>query len=147
MKDQRRSIEVQLYSFLNLSTRWGWVLNTKPRSPYSQEINRYPLYRKLGGPQGRSKQMQKISPHPGFDPPIYQAVERFANNELEIVWEKPSWPSSGKKYRVCLERLKKKPTEVSWHTCSLRQNKNQLPQKHESKTLSLESSCAKFCHH
>jgi len=29
---------------------------------------RYPLYRRLGGPQGRSGQMRKISPPPEFDP-------------------------------------------------------------------------------
>ena len=29
---------------------------------------RYPLYRRLGGLQGRSGQVQKISPPPGFDP-------------------------------------------------------------------------------
>jgi len=29
---------------------------------------RYPLYRRLGGPQGRSGQVRKISPPPGFDP-------------------------------------------------------------------------------
>jgi hypothetical protein len=29
---------------------------------------RYPLYRRLGGPQGRSGRMRKISPPPGFDP-------------------------------------------------------------------------------
>jgi hypothetical protein len=28
---------------------------------------RYPLYRRLGGPQGRSGQVRKISPPPGFD--------------------------------------------------------------------------------
>jgi hypothetical protein len=27
----------------------------------------YPLYRRLGGPQGRSGRAQKISPSPGFD--------------------------------------------------------------------------------
>jgi len=30
---------------------------------------RYPLYRRLGGPQGRSGQVRKISSPPGFDPP------------------------------------------------------------------------------
>ena len=30
---------------------------------------RYPLYRRMGGPQGRSGQVRKISPPPGFDPP------------------------------------------------------------------------------
>jgi len=29
---------------------------------------RYPLYRRLGGPQGRSGRVRKISPPPGFDP-------------------------------------------------------------------------------
>ena len=29
---------------------------------------RYPLYRRLGGPQGRSEQVWKLSPPPGFDP-------------------------------------------------------------------------------
>jgi hypothetical protein len=35
---------------------------------------RYPLYRRLGGPQGRSGQVRKISPPPGFDPPTNQSV-------------------------------------------------------------------------
>jgi hypothetical protein len=30
---------------------------------------RYPLYRRLGGPQGGFGQVRKISPPPGFDPP------------------------------------------------------------------------------
>ena len=29
---------------------------------------RYPLYRRLGWPQGHSRQVPKISPPPGFDP-------------------------------------------------------------------------------
>jgi hypothetical protein len=35
---------------------------------------RYPLYRRLGGPQGRSGQARKISPPPGFDPRTVQPV-------------------------------------------------------------------------
>jgi hypothetical protein len=34
----------------------------------------YPLYRRLGGPQGQSGQVQKISPPPGFDPWTVQPV-------------------------------------------------------------------------
>jgi hypothetical protein len=30
-------------------------------------MNRYPLYRRLGGPQGRSGRVRRISPPPGFD--------------------------------------------------------------------------------
>ena len=35
---------------------------------------RYPLYRRLGGPQGRSGQVRKISPPPGFDHRTFQPV-------------------------------------------------------------------------
>ena len=35
---------------------------------------RYPLYRKLGGPQGRSGQVRKILTPPGFDPRTVQPV-------------------------------------------------------------------------
>ena len=34
----------------------------------------YPLYRRLGGPQGRSGQVRKISPQPGFNPWTIQPV-------------------------------------------------------------------------
>ena len=42
-----------------------------------QAKSRYPLYRRLGGPQGRSRQVRKISPLPGFDP---QTVEPVASH-------------------------------------------------------------------
>jgi len=35
---------------------------------------RYPLYRRLGGPQGWSEQVRKISPPPEFDPRTVQPV-------------------------------------------------------------------------
>jgi len=35
---------------------------------------RYPLYRRLGGPQSRSGQVRKISPPPGLDPRTVQSV-------------------------------------------------------------------------
>jgi hypothetical protein len=37
---------------------------------------RYPLNRRRGGPQGRSGQVWKISPPPGFDPRTVQPVGR-----------------------------------------------------------------------
>ena len=33
----RGEVEVQLYSFLNLGTRWGWVVNATPRPLYPPE--------------------------------------------------------------------------------------------------------------
>ena len=35
---------------------------------------RYPFYRRLGGPRGRSGEVRKISPPPGFDPRIVEPV-------------------------------------------------------------------------
>ena len=35
---------------------------------------RYPLYRRLGGPQGRSGRVRNISPPSGFDPRTVQPV-------------------------------------------------------------------------
>jgi len=40
---------------------------SRPSPFLPQEKSRYPLYRRLGGPQGRSGQMRKISLPPGFD--------------------------------------------------------------------------------
>ena len=40
----------------------------------------YPLYRRLGGPQSRSGQVQKISPPPGFDARTVQPVASRYND-------------------------------------------------------------------
>ena len=45
-----------------------------PAALYPQGNTRYLLYRRLGGPQGRSGQVRKISPPPGFDPRIVQPI-------------------------------------------------------------------------
>jgi hypothetical protein len=34
----------------------------------------YPLYRRLGGPQGQSGHLRKNLPSPGFDPQTFQPV-------------------------------------------------------------------------
>ena len=40
----------------------------------------YPLYRRLGGPQGLSRRVRKISPSQGFDPRTAQPVaSRYAD--------------------------------------------------------------------
>jgi hypothetical protein len=53
----------------------------------------YPLYRRLGGPQVQSGQVQKISPQTGFDPPTVQPIaSRYTNWAISahiavhIVW-------------------------------------------------------------
>jgi hypothetical protein len=44
----------------------------------SRGKTRYPLYRRLGGPQGRSVHVRKISPPPRFDPRTVQPVARIS---------------------------------------------------------------------
>jgi len=52
----------------------GWVFNATPPAALPPEKTRCPLYRRPGGPQGRSGLVQKISPPPGFDPRTVQPV-------------------------------------------------------------------------
>jgi hypothetical protein len=45
------------------------------------------LYRRLGGPQGRSERLRKISPPPGFDP---RTVQPVASRYTDYV-KSPTW--------------------------------------------------------
>jgi len=52
----------------------------RPGRYLSPGKTRYPLYRRLGGPQDRSGQVRKIAPPPGFDPRSVQPVaSRYTN--------------------------------------------------------------------
>jgi hypothetical protein len=51
----------------------GW-LKSRPGCYTTGKENRYPFYRRLGGPQGQSGRVRKISPPPGFDPQTFQPV-------------------------------------------------------------------------
>jgi hypothetical protein len=62
----RGGVEVIALLILDLSARRGWVVSTTPRPLYPRERPRYPLCRRLGGPQGRSGLVRKISPLPGI---------------------------------------------------------------------------------
>ena len=56
-------VEVNLYSFFNLSIGRGWVINPTPRRLYSPEkVTQHPFYRRLDGPQGRSGRVGKCRP-------------------------------------------------------------------------------------
>ena len=52
----------------------GWVVNATLRPRYPGEVTQYLLYRNLGGPQGQSKRVPKISPPPGFDLRTVQSI-------------------------------------------------------------------------
>ena len=49
-------------------TRTGEGSASRPGRSLPPGKTRYPLYRRLGGPQGRPGQVRKISTPPGFDP-------------------------------------------------------------------------------
>jgi hypothetical protein len=51
------------------------IVDATPRPFYPVKETRYPLYRRLGGPQGRSGRAREISPPPGFDQQTSQSVE------------------------------------------------------------------------
>ena len=63
-------------------TRRGWGVSVTPVPTLPPGKTRYTLYRRLGGPQGRSGQVRKISPPPGFDPrtvqPVAQSLHRLS---------------------------------------------------------------------
>ena len=52
----------------------GEGTESRPGRSLPQGKTQYPLYRRLGGPQGRSGQVGKVSPPPGFDPRTVQPV-------------------------------------------------------------------------
>jgi hypothetical protein len=49
----------------------GWVVNATPRPLYPRERDPVPI---VGGPQGWSGLLRKISPPPGIDPWTFQPV-------------------------------------------------------------------------
>ena len=73
---QRYSSTLSLTSALNGG---GW-LTRRPECFTSGRQTRYPLYRRLGGPQGWSRWVREISPPTGFDTRTVQAVaSRYAD--------------------------------------------------------------------
>jgi hypothetical protein len=57
----------------------GWLTSRPGRYTPGKET-RYPLYRRLGEPQGRSGRVRKISAQTGFDPRAVQPVASDTNN-------------------------------------------------------------------
>ena len=67
--EKRYSCTLSLTSALN---GVGGQRHTPAALPWGK--SRLSLYRRLGGPQGRSGRVQKISPPPGFNPGTVQPV-------------------------------------------------------------------------
>jgi hypothetical protein len=61
-------------TFHDHGTRRGEGTASRPGPSLPPGKNRYPLYSRLVGPQGRSGQVRKISPTQGFDPRTVQPL-------------------------------------------------------------------------
>ena len=70
MKTQRYSSNLSLTSALDMGG-----LSTPNLGPFTSRKTRYPLYSRLGGLQGRSGGVRKISPPRGFDLRTFQPVQ------------------------------------------------------------------------
>jgi hypothetical protein len=73
----RRSIwgvEIQLYSFMTKALEEGEGSVSHPGRSLPPGKTRYQFYRRLSGSQGRSGQVRKILPPPGFHPRTVQPV-------------------------------------------------------------------------
>ena len=75
----------QRYSFTFFLTSALDKVGSQRHAPVSlpQRKTRYPLYKRLGGPQGRSGRMRKILPPPWFDPRTVQPVpSRYTDSNV-----------------------------------------------------------------
>jgi hypothetical protein len=70
----QRGLEVWLYSFFNLGARWEVGAQPHALAVLAPGVTLCLLFGRLGGPQGRSGRMRKISPPLGFDPRTVQPV-------------------------------------------------------------------------
>jgi len=77
--------------FRDHGTRRRWGVSSTPRPILPPIKTRCPLYRRLGGPQGRSGQVRKISLPPGFDPrtvqPLASRYIDYANRPTSPIWK------------------------------------------------------------
>jgi hypothetical protein len=67
-------VVIYLYNIITMALEGGEGSAPRPGRSLTPGRTLYPLYRKLGGPQGRPGQVRKISLPPGFDPRTVQPV-------------------------------------------------------------------------
>ena len=83
--------------FLTSALEGGEGSESRPGRTLPPRKTPYPFYRRLGGPQGRSRQVRKISPLPGFDPRTDQPVgSRYTDFATRPTWNatnmlNPKW--------------------------------------------------------
>jgi hypothetical protein len=72
----RGGVDIQLYAFVNLGTRWGGRLALRCGRLYSGKGTRYPLYRGWVGPRAGEDGCEKF--------PLYRASILEPSNPLPV---------------------------------------------------------------
>jgi hypothetical protein len=65
--------------FHDRDTRRGWVVRSTPRPPVPPRNTRYPFYRRLGGPQGRSGWPENLVPTGIRSQTVQPVVSRYTD--------------------------------------------------------------------
>jgi hypothetical protein len=100
--------------FHDHGTRSAEESASRPGRSLTPGKSRYPLYRRLDEPHGRSGQVRKISPPPGFDPRTFQPVTiRYTDYA--------TWPTSSLIYMPKLYGAISYPRKTAYHA-TLRRN-------------------------
>jgi hypothetical protein len=73
MKAQRRSRSIIAVSLASVLCGGGWLISRLGRFTPTNET-RYPLCKRLGGPQGKSGRVRRILSPPGFEPRTVQPI-------------------------------------------------------------------------
>ena len=99
------------YSFMTTALEGDEGSAPRPGRYLPPGKTRYPLYRRLGGPQGRSGQVRKISPPPGFDPRTVQPVaSRYTDYTTRPISKSSTQQKSPRE-------TTKRPTKNGWCNC------------------------------
>jgi hypothetical protein len=83
-KALRESRGIALLCFYTSALEGGEGSASRPGRFLPPGKTRYPLCRMLGGPQGRSGQVRKISPPPGFDPRTVRTLLPATSRSLTL---------------------------------------------------------------
>jgi hypothetical protein len=92
----------------------GWWSTPRPGRLTPGKETRYPLHRRLGGSQGRSGRVRKITPPPGIDAQTVQPVaSRYTGYAIPALWSDN--PLNFKSTRNRLSSSHVKPRNVLRH--------------------------------
>ena len=101
--------------FHDRGTRNGWVVSSTAQPHFTPGKTRYPFYRRLGGPQGRSGWAENLVPTEirsrTFQPVVSRYTDRATRSTLYLWF----YEMQGMNYKDTAYLL----TRASWSTCNL----------------------------